>query len=151
MACKVFHRLALIIKMEHALNMCIFFHFTYSTILLTLFQSKPHIIIIFHLKTNKQKLEKHHVNGSQTRTARFCLWASTPTANSTTILVQVCDWNFSNPPYSCIRVFGKVYLFMYKSYDLLPINVCYELKYSINIFYCIIKSAMGSGHKFYQR
>ena len=29
--------------------------------------SKPHIIIIFHLKTNRQKLEKHHVNGSQTR------------------------------------------------------------------------------------
>ena len=24
------------------------------------------IIIIFHLKTNKQNLEKHHVNGSQT-------------------------------------------------------------------------------------
>ena len=37
--------------------------------LLTLFGSKPHIIIIFHLKTNKRKLEKHHVNGSQTREA----------------------------------------------------------------------------------
>ena len=36
-------------------------------LLLTLFESKPHIIIIFHLKTNKQKLEKHHVNGPQTR------------------------------------------------------------------------------------
>ena len=36
-------------------------------LLLTLFESKPHIIIIFHLKTNEQKLEKHHVNGSQTR------------------------------------------------------------------------------------
>ena len=36
-------------------------------LLLTLFESKPHIIIIFHLKTNRQKLEKHHVNGSQTR------------------------------------------------------------------------------------
>ena len=33
-----------------------------------LFESKPHIIIIFHFKTNRQKLEKHHVNGSQTRT-----------------------------------------------------------------------------------
>ena len=36
-------------------------------LLLTLFGSKPHIIIIFHLKTNMQKLEKHHINGSQTR------------------------------------------------------------------------------------
>ena len=36
-------------------------------LLLTLIESKPHIIIIFHLKTNKQKPEKHHVNGSQTR------------------------------------------------------------------------------------
>ena len=36
-------------------------------LLLTLFESKPHIIIIFHLKTKRQKLEKHHVNGSQTR------------------------------------------------------------------------------------
>ena len=36
-------------------------------LLLTFFVSKPHIIIIFHLKTNKQKLEKHHVNWSQTR------------------------------------------------------------------------------------
>ena len=36
-------------------------------LLLTLFETKPNIIIIFHLKTNKQKLEKHHVNGSQTR------------------------------------------------------------------------------------
>ena len=36
-------------------------------LLLTLFESKPHIIIIFHLKTNKLKLEKHHVNGFQTR------------------------------------------------------------------------------------
>ena len=35
-------------------------------LLLTLFESKPHIIIIFHLKTIRQKLEKHHVNGSQT-------------------------------------------------------------------------------------
>ena len=35
-------------------------------LLLTLLESKPHIIIIFHLKTNKQKLEKH-VNWSQTR------------------------------------------------------------------------------------
>ena len=32
-------------------------------------ESKPHIIIIFHLKTNRQKLEKYHVNGSQTRNA----------------------------------------------------------------------------------
>ena len=30
-------------------------------------ESKPPIIIIFHLKTNRQKLEKYHVNGSQTR------------------------------------------------------------------------------------
>ena len=29
-ACKVFHRLALMIKMEHALNMCILFPFTYN-------------------------------------------------------------------------------------------------------------------------
>ena len=36
-------------------------------LLLTLFESKPHIIIIFHLKTNRQKLEKYHINGSQTR------------------------------------------------------------------------------------
>ena len=36
-------------------------------LLLTLFESKPHIIIIFHLKTNRRKLEKYHVNGSQTR------------------------------------------------------------------------------------
>ena len=36
-------------------------------VLLTLFESKPDIIIIFHLKTNWQKLEKYHVNGSQTR------------------------------------------------------------------------------------
>ena len=34
-------------------------------LLLTLFESKPHLIIVFHLKTNRQKLEKHHVNGSQ--------------------------------------------------------------------------------------
>ena len=34
-----------------------------------LFGSKPPIVIIFHLKTNNQKLEKHHVNGSQTRIA----------------------------------------------------------------------------------
>ena len=33
-------------------------------LLLTLFESKPHIIIIFHLKTNRQKLDKYHVNGS---------------------------------------------------------------------------------------
>ena len=33
-----------------------------------LFESKPHIFIIFHLKTSRQKIEKHHVNGSQTRT-----------------------------------------------------------------------------------
>ena len=32
-----------------------------------LFESKPHIITIFHLKTNKKKPEKYHVNGSQTR------------------------------------------------------------------------------------
>ena len=37
-------------------------------LLLSLFESKPHLIIIFHLKTNRQKLEKHHLNGSQTRT-----------------------------------------------------------------------------------
>ena len=37
-------------------------------LLLTLFESKPHIIIIFHLKTNRQNPEKYHVNGSQTRT-----------------------------------------------------------------------------------
>ena len=36
-------------------------------LLLTLFESKPHIIIIFHLKTNRPKLEEYHVNGSQTR------------------------------------------------------------------------------------
>ena len=36
-------------------------------LLLTLFESKTHIIIIFHLKTNRQKLEKYHVNGSQAR------------------------------------------------------------------------------------
>ena len=37
-------------------------------LLLTLFESKSHIINIFHLKTNKQKLEtKNPVNGSQTR------------------------------------------------------------------------------------
>ena len=36
-------------------------------LLLTLFESKPHLIIIFHLKTNRQKLEKHHVNGSRSR------------------------------------------------------------------------------------
>ena len=34
---------------------------------LTLFESKPHIIIIFHFKTNKQKREKYQVKGSQTR------------------------------------------------------------------------------------
>ena len=37
-------------------------------LLLTLFESKPHIIVIFHYKTNRQKLEKYHVNGSQART-----------------------------------------------------------------------------------
>ena len=42
-----------------------------ETFLLTLFESKPHIIIIFHLKTIRQKLEKHHVNGSRTRTIFF--------------------------------------------------------------------------------
>ena len=36
-------------------------------LLLALFESKPHIIIIFHLKTSSQNLEKHHLNGSQTR------------------------------------------------------------------------------------
>ena len=38
-------------------------------LLLTLFESiaKPHIIIIFHLKTHRQKLEKYNVNGSQIR------------------------------------------------------------------------------------
>ena len=36
-----------------------------------LYESKPHIIIIFHLKTNRQKLEKPHVNGSQTRILKF--------------------------------------------------------------------------------
>ena len=151
MACKVFHRLALLIKIEHALSMqpsrdvrdvtwrhhatqlpyqrnvnimfyssintstmCLFLYkfdcirFTnhvngYShpykmylflahikwpwtcepkginrfsllqnlRLLLTLFESKPHLIIIFHLKTNRQKLEKHHVNGSQTRIVFF--------------------------------------------------------------------------------
>ena len=39
----------------------------FETFAITLFKSKPHIIIIFHLKTNRQKLEKYHVNGSQTR------------------------------------------------------------------------------------
>ena len=39
----------------------------YLRLLLTLFESKPHIIIIFHLKTNGQKLEKYHVSGSQIR------------------------------------------------------------------------------------
>ena len=43
-------------------------------LLLTLFESKPHIIIIFHLKTNRQKLEKHHVNGSQTRSVFTTLY-----------------------------------------------------------------------------
>ena len=28
-------------------------------LLLTLFESKPHIIFIFHLKTNRQKIEKN--------------------------------------------------------------------------------------------
>ena len=37
-------------------------------LLLSLFGSKPHVIIIFHLKTYTQKLENYHVNGSQTRT-----------------------------------------------------------------------------------
>ena len=41
-------------------------------LLLTMFESKPHIIFIFHLKTNNQKLEKHHVNGSETRTMNTC-------------------------------------------------------------------------------
>ena len=36
-------------------------------LLLTLFESKPHNIIIFHFKINRKKLENHHVNGSQTR------------------------------------------------------------------------------------
>ena len=40
-------------------------------LLLTRFASKPHLIIIFHLKTNRQKLEKHHVNGSQSRKCIF--------------------------------------------------------------------------------
>ena len=40
-------------------------------LLLTLFESKPHIIIIFHLKTNRQKLEKYRVNRSQTRTDKI--------------------------------------------------------------------------------
>ena len=40
-------------------------------LLLTFFESKPYIIIIFHLKTNRQKLEKYHVNGSQARRAAF--------------------------------------------------------------------------------
>ena len=39
------------------------------SLLQALFGSKPHVIIIFHLKTNKQKLENYHVNGSQTRSA----------------------------------------------------------------------------------
>ena len=42
-------------------------------LLLILFESKPHIIIIFHLKTDKEKLEKHHVNGSQTRNIIFIM------------------------------------------------------------------------------
>ena len=33
--------------------------------------------------------------------------------NSTLILVQVCSWDFSNLPYSCIPDFRNVYLFMY--------------------------------------
>ena len=41
-------------------------------LLLTLFGSKPHIIIIFHLKTNMQKLEKHYLNGSQTHAYICC-------------------------------------------------------------------------------
>ena len=40
----------------------------FSAAKLETFANLSHIIIIFHLKTNKQKLEKHHVNGSQTRT-----------------------------------------------------------------------------------
>ena len=40
-------------------------------LLLTLFESKPHIIIIFHLKTIRQKLEKHHVNGSRTHNVQL--------------------------------------------------------------------------------
>ena len=35
-------------------------------LLLTLFESKPHIIIIFHLETYRQNFEKYHRNGSQT-------------------------------------------------------------------------------------
>ena len=45
----------------------------FPRLLLTLSESKPHIIIIFHLKTNRQKLEKHHVNGSQTRISNLFL------------------------------------------------------------------------------
>ena len=30
-------------------------------------RSLPFGLLVFHLKTNKQKLEKHHINGSQTR------------------------------------------------------------------------------------
>ena len=45
----------------------IVFSSAYLRLLLTLFESRPHIIIIFHLKTNRQKLEKYHVSGSQTR------------------------------------------------------------------------------------
>ena len=41
-------------------------------LLVTLFGSKPHIIIIFHLKIYIQKLEKHHVNGSQTHAYNCC-------------------------------------------------------------------------------
>ena len=44
------------------------------------------------------------------------------------ILMQVCVWNFSNTPYSCIRALSEKDTYSCTSHmKLLSINVCYEL------------------------
>ena len=39
------------------------------------------------------------------------------------MLVQVCSWDFSYPPYSCIVVFKNLYYSCISGMNLLPINV----------------------------
>ena len=68
-ACKVFHRLALMIKIEHSLNMCIFFPFIDSNIVtdidsesLFLVDSSENIHGNFS-NMNSNDLYKNYVNG----------------------------------------------------------------------------------------
>ena len=72
--CSIFYPYLMVMHVRAEGDKSVFSSAKFET-LLTLFESKPHIIIIFHLKTNRQKLKKHHVNGSQTRIANAIMYS----------------------------------------------------------------------------